>query len=223
MPQEIKPVVNILWNALLDLDDLTASTTSVMNLLSALLTKQSEETPLKKEVTNENIDAVDDESKDRLMTRVFPFLKHGNCSVRKSALNVMQTLMGSADLSEWLKLVQSNQLSHVYQSIVTESDDKNRELAIQVWGSVIAQNVALPITICYQLFVSFCQVLSQPSCKPIPQNLLVASDKTVGSSSQIFLGGALCSSSQEEKDKQAMKAIIAGTQALGCWLSNKLR
>lgn len=71
-----------LWETLLDLDDLTASTNSIMTLLSTIMANPTAPvldwvaTPL-----------------TELIPRLWPFLRHNIASVRKSALETFYTLL----------------------------------------------------------------------------------------------------------------------------------
>ncbi|RXM36599.1 TATA-binding protein-associated factor 172 [Acipenser ruthenus] len=85
-------IVNTLWDALLELDDLTASTNSIMTLLSSLLTIQ--------------------QSLTVLVPRVWPFLHHTISSVRKAALETLFTLLSKED-QVWTELIRQAPLQYV--------------------------------------------------------------------------------------------------------------
>lgn len=87
---QVPVIVNILWDILLDLDDLDSSTKSVMALLSSLISKSSLNGG--KMQANDNL--------TELFPRLWPFLKHNISSVRVSALESLKTLLNQApDLS----------------------------------------------------------------------------------------------------------------------------
>lgn len=77
----------ILWDTLIELDDLTASTNSIMSLLSGMLACPSV-----------NIDLLGAAgSLTELVPRLWPFLRHTIKSVRLAALKTLKTLLvGSA-------------------------------------------------------------------------------------------------------------------------------
>lgn len=108
-------IVNTLWDALLDLDDLTASTNSIMTLLSLLLTfphvRQCRSEPLNGFLNVFGIKTLGyikatiflflycsmGQSLTVLVPRVWPFLRHTISSVRKAALETLYTLLSKAD------------------------------------------------------------------------------------------------------------------------------
>uniref|UniRef100_A0A8C4F387 BTAF1 RNA polymerase II, B-TFIID transcription factor-associated n=1 Tax=Dicentrarchus labrax TaxID=13489 RepID=A0A8C4F387_DICLA len=92
LPNKVPFIVNTLWDALLDLDDLTASTNSIMTLLSSLLTyPQVRQCSIQQSLTV-------------LVPRVWPFLRHTISSVRRAALETLFTLLSKAD-QVWMELL----------------------------------------------------------------------------------------------------------------------
>uniref|UniRef100_A0A667ZL40 B-TFIID TATA-box binding protein associated factor 1 n=1 Tax=Myripristis murdjan TaxID=586833 RepID=A0A667ZL40_9TELE len=92
LPNKIPFIVNTLWDALLELDDLTASTNSIMTLLSSLLTyPQVRQCSMQQSLTV-------------LVPRVWPFLRHTISSVRRAALETLFTLLSKAD-QVWMELL----------------------------------------------------------------------------------------------------------------------
>uniref|UniRef100_A0A3Q1FYB1 BTAF1 RNA polymerase II, B-TFIID transcription factor-associated n=1 Tax=Acanthochromis polyacanthus TaxID=80966 RepID=A0A3Q1FYB1_9TELE len=84
-PNKVPFIVDTLWDALLGLDDLTASTNSIMTLLSLLLTyPQVGQCRTQQSLTV-------------LVPRVWPFLRHTISSVRRAALETLFTLLSKAD------------------------------------------------------------------------------------------------------------------------------
>uniref|UniRef100_A0A670YLS6 B-TFIID TATA-box binding protein associated factor 1 n=1 Tax=Pseudonaja textilis TaxID=8673 RepID=A0A670YLS6_PSETE len=99
-PEKVPFILNILWDALLDLDDLTASTNSIMTLLSSLLTySQVQRCSIQQSLTV-------------LVPRVWPFLHHTISSVRKAALETLFTLLSTQD-QVWLELLSKASLQYV--------------------------------------------------------------------------------------------------------------
>uniref|UniRef100_A0A673HUZ7 TATA-binding protein-associated factor 172-like n=1 Tax=Sinocyclocheilus rhinocerous TaxID=307959 RepID=A0A673HUZ7_9TELE len=84
-PAKVPFIVDTLWNALLELDDLTASTNSIMTLLSSLLTYPQ----VRQCSTHQSLTV--------LVPRVWPFLRHTIASVRRAALETLFTLLSKAD------------------------------------------------------------------------------------------------------------------------------
>ena len=80
---QVPVIVNILWDILLDLDDLDSSTKSVMALLSSLISKMS--------LGDRDLQSV--RNLTDLFPRLWPFLKHNISAVRSSALECLKTLL----------------------------------------------------------------------------------------------------------------------------------
>ncbi|KAK3864165.1 hypothetical protein Pcinc_030121 [Petrolisthes cinctipes] len=77
--QMVTQLVATLWDSLLDIDDLTSSTNSILMLLAKLLSHPS------------NLDSIGNNLSE-LVPRLWPFLYHSSKSVRGSALRTLDTL-----------------------------------------------------------------------------------------------------------------------------------
>ncbi|KAK2852480.1 hypothetical protein Q7C36_007681 [Tachysurus vachellii] len=128
-PAKVPFIVNTLWDALLELDDLTASTNSIMTLLSSLLTyPQVLQYSMQQSLTI-------------LVPRVWPFLRHTIASVRRAALETLFTLLSKADqnCAMWLNPILQDMLRHIFQSCILESNQEILDLIQKVWGELIRQ------------------------------------------------------------------------------------
>lgn len=89
--------MGILWDSLLELDELSASTNSVMELLSILVVVLNDKT-----VASEAQNLIG--SMNTLVTRLWPFLSHNISSVRHSCVKTLLTLLtgdvGTTDKSK---------------------------------------------------------------------------------------------------------------------------
>uniref|UniRef100_A0A6Q2Y175 BTAF1 RNA polymerase II, B-TFIID transcription factor-associated n=1 Tax=Esox lucius TaxID=8010 RepID=A0A6Q2Y175_ESOLU len=129
LPNEVPFIVNSLWDALLELDDLTSSTNSIMTLLSSLLTyPQVRQCSMQQSLTV-------------LVPRVWPFLRHTISSVRRAALETLFTLLSKADQScaLWLNQVLQDMLRHIFQSCILESNQEILDLIQKVWAELLRQ------------------------------------------------------------------------------------
>ncbi|XP_022599486.1 TATA-binding protein-associated factor 172 [Seriola dumerili] len=129
LPNKVPFIVNTLWDALLDLDDLTASTNSIMTLLSSLLTyPQVRQCSMQQSLTV-------------LVPRVWPFLRHTISSVRRAALETLFTLLSKADQScaLWINPILQDMLRHIFQSCILESNEEILELIQKVWMELLSQ------------------------------------------------------------------------------------
>ncbi|XP_048862553.1 TATA-binding protein-associated factor 172 isoform X1 [Brienomyrus brachyistius] len=163
-PTEVPFIVNTLWDALLELDDLTASTNSIMTLLSSLLTyPQVRQSSIQQSLTV-------------LVPRVWPFLRHTISSVRKAALETLFTLLSKADQScaEWLTPILQDVLRHIFQSCILESNQEILELIQKVWTELISQALQQYVVAasCPWMGAWLC-LMMQPSHIPIDHNMLL--------------------------------------------------
>lgn len=85
LPEKVPVVIAFLWEALLDLDELSSSTGDLLMLLSSLLTFKGLE-------MKHNLLAYDDNQLVTLIPRLWPFLSHSLSSVRKSVLDSLMIL-----------------------------------------------------------------------------------------------------------------------------------
>ncbi|XP_068183061.1 TATA-binding protein-associated factor 172 [Antennarius striatus] len=129
LPSKVPFIVNTLWDALLDLDDLTASTNSIMTLLSSLLVyPQVRQCSMQQSLTV-------------LVPRVWPFLRHTISSVRRAALETLYTLLSKADQScaAWINPILQEMLRHIFQSCILESNEEILDLVQKVWMELLSQ------------------------------------------------------------------------------------
>ncbi|KAK7901214.1 hypothetical protein WMY93_017983 [Mugilogobius chulae] len=129
LPAKVPFIVNTLWDALLDLDDLTASTNSIMTMLSLLLTyPQVRQSSMQQSLTV-------------LVPRVWPFLRHTISSVRRAALETLFTLLSKADqnCSMWINPILQDMLRHIFQCCILESNEEILELVQKVWMELLSQ------------------------------------------------------------------------------------
>lgn len=167
---QVPLLVQILWDSLLDLDDLSSSTNSIMELMCTLLSSsaphQQNSTPVQSNLHN-------------LVPRLWPFLSHTISSVRRSSLRALLMLLkldreapppGGSGLSGpvtaiaeqgeevkvqvmgewWLKgnLLRSL-LCQVFQRLALEGVAENRELLHQV-GIIWSERALHRITVHYE-------------------------------------------------------------------------
>ncbi|XP_057704435.1 TATA-binding protein-associated factor 172 [Corythoichthys intestinalis] len=129
LPNKVPFIINTLWDALLDLDDLTASTNSIMTLLSSLLTyPQVRQCSMQQSLTV-------------LVPRVWPFLRHTISSVRRAALETLYTLLSKSDqkCALWINPIMQDMLRHIFQSCILESNEEILELIQKVWTELLSQ------------------------------------------------------------------------------------
>ncbi|XP_059929981.1 TATA-binding protein-associated factor 172 isoform X1 [Gadus macrocephalus] len=164
LPNKVPFIVNTLWDALLDLDDLTASTNSIMTLLSSLLTY-----PQVRQCSLEQCLTV-------LVPRVWPFLRHTISSVRRAALETLFTLLSKADqdCAQWLNPVLQEMLRHIFQSCILESHQDILDLIQKVWMELLkrAHQQFVVAASCPWMGAWLC-LMMQASHIPIDLNMLL--------------------------------------------------
>ncbi|XP_064406197.1 TATA-binding protein-associated factor 172-like [Halichondria panicea] len=216
LPDKMSELVRILWDALLDLDDLSASTNSIMELLSTIL---SRDTP----TSDNHAPLLELDSLPTLIPRLWPFLSHLITSVRTSSLRALLTILNYSRTSGdgvkgrvWLHGILDGMLSQLFQRLVLEKDKKARELAYQVWEAVVSgsahQDLANALS---PLIFPFLCLLVSPSSTPIDPAHLTRPSPGAQVPSNRYLGGCHGIESPTEKEQAAFMARVAGTKALG--------
>lgn len=137
LPEQVPLVVACMWETLLDLDDLTASTNSIMTLLSQLLAQPA-------------IPALGClmQSLTELVPRLWPFLRHNIVSVRRNALQTLLTLVSASEPQQcqWLLPILPDALRHMFQRCLLETQADLLELGEQVLDALL-RAVPLPYLI----------------------------------------------------------------------------
>jgi TATA-binding protein-associated factor len=131
-PSAVQNLIDTLWLSLEELrDDLSASTGSVMDLLSKLFS-----IPVVLELITEN--AVHDEEKsfNVLIPRLFPFLRHTIRGVRLAVLRALRTFLGTKQ-QKGTAWISERALRLIFQNILFEQVEEIRELSLILWSDLI--------------------------------------------------------------------------------------
>ncbi|XP_017968444.1 TATA-binding protein-associated factor 172 isoform X2 [Drosophila navojoa] len=156
--KQVSAIVKMLWDLLLDQDELTSACNSFMGLLAAIL------------CLPRAASWIEMEPMGSLVPRLFPFLSHSTSSVRRSTLKTLLTLTsggeaepkqtpsdvklepdkGADSTNGQLKVLKLNfgvvdwnwqllqqSLRHIYQRILVEPQEDIQSLAYQVWSNLI--------------------------------------------------------------------------------------
>ncbi|KAL7877989.1 hypothetical protein SRHO_G00046320 [Serrasalmus rhombeus] len=225
-PAKVPFIVNTLWDALLELDDLTASTNSIMTLLSSLLTyPQVLQCSMQQSLTV-------------LVPRVWPFLRHTIASVRRAALETLFTLLSKADQScaVWLNPILPDMLRHIFQSCILESNQEILDLIQKVWGELLRQahHQYVVAASCPWMGAWLCLMMQAPHI-PIDHNMLLevkarskekASGKPRQGGTQVkeavqeYIGGAdTITEDQATRDYVVTRARLMAAKLLGALCS----
>lgn len=163
LPHEVPRVVRTLWDALLELDDLTSSTSSILMLLAALLSHSASVRPTK---GTDGVGCLHDGEQQKLVNsaddtastnnscvagggvplaqwvpRLWPFLGHNAVAVRLSVLRSLLILCSDKSaplpLSEWIPGLLPCMLRLLYQRCLLETSSDVLDLIYQVWEKVV--------------------------------------------------------------------------------------
>eukprot|EP00794_Sanderia_malayensis_P009222 gene9222-10196_t len=231
LPAEAPVVVSILWDILLDLDDLDASTKSVMALLSSLVSKQSGS--LQQQQHDEVLEK--GEGLSELVPRLWPFLKHNISAVRLSALETLQTLLEEnvsdserPKAPEWLEPLLGEHLKYLYRRLLFESDQQILDVIQKVWLSTVNKASVASLTSAVKpLIVSWFMLLITPFNSPVDASRGSAPSDTSSYSKgdstddpcNDYLGGITADMDVCTKDTIVMRARIAAARAIGTLLT----
>ncbi|XP_062180641.1 TATA-binding protein-associated factor BTAF1-like [Phragmites australis] len=159
--QMLHSIVMLLWDILLDLDDLSPSTSSVMNLLAEIYS-QTEMVPKMLgtaalgERGESDLNKVTQiaEQEDRLTSsenpyglatltpRLWPFMRHSITSVRRSAIRTLERLLevgnsrssaGVTPSKFWTTSILGDALQVVFQNLLLESNDEILQSSERAW------------------------------------------------------------------------------------------
>ncbi|XP_032595951.1 TATA-binding protein-associated factor 172 [Drosophila grimshawi] len=131
---QVSSIVKMLWDLLVDQDELTSACNSFMGLLAAILC-------LPKAASWIQMDPM-----GTLVPRLFPFLTHSTSSVRRSTLKTLLTLTSSGDepssesnfgVVDWNAQLLQQALRHIYQRMLVEPQADIQTLAHRVWANLI--------------------------------------------------------------------------------------
>ncbi|KAG0420613.1 hypothetical protein HPB47_003393 [Ixodes persulcatus] len=132
LPHQVPRVLRALWDSLLELDELTSSTSCILRLLAALLSQEKgvarmgeEQLPL-----------------EQCLPRLWGFLSHNSGLVRQSVLRSLLVLTskeeGHQPPSNWLPPVLSDMLRLLLQRCLVENCPDTLQLIYQVWSQLVS-------------------------------------------------------------------------------------
>ena len=170
-------ILATLWDSLLELDDLAASTASVLRLLSSIISL----TLVKHNLIHDyNIAGV---GLDGLISRLWPFFRHLLSTVRIAAIDALTKLLAAAFASKqrpiWLESVLPAALCHVFQNILVEEHDQVRDVSISLWRAIVACDAPELLQGVSQVhFAKWTEMLVTPSGVHIgPEHITIAAHR----------------------------------------------
>uniref|UniRef100_A0A1J3DBB1 TATA-binding protein-associated factor BTAF1 n=1 Tax=Noccaea caerulescens TaxID=107243 RepID=A0A1J3DBB1_NOCCA len=163
--QTLLSIVMLLWDVLLELDDLSPSTSSVMNLLAEIYSQDDMTLVMHEELSvgeEQNIDLnemvhVESNGERRdvkespyalsgLAPRLWPFTRHDITSVRFSAIRTLERLLEAGcrkNISEqskssfWPSSILGDTLRIVFQNLLLESTEEILDCSERVWRLLV--------------------------------------------------------------------------------------
>ncbi|XP_052733329.1 TATA-binding protein-associated factor BTAF1 isoform X5 [Vigna angularis] len=156
--QTLHSIVMLLWDILLDLDDLSPSTSSVMNLLAEIYSQEDMAPNMyevlrlgDKEMENGGGggDCDGEENPYVLSTlaqRLWPFMRHSITSVRYSAIRTLERLLEAGykrSMSElsgasfWPSSIFGDTLRIVFQNLLLETNEDILQCSERVWSLLV--------------------------------------------------------------------------------------
>ena len=129
-PAALPELMKVVWDCLSDLrDDLSASTGFVMDLLAKLCGFPEGLNAMK-------INAVEDgdQTFDKLVPRLYPFLRHTITTVRAAVLRALQTFLGISDSQGW---VNGRILRLLFQNLLVERNENALGTSLILYTSLL--------------------------------------------------------------------------------------
>ena len=203
LPHSINPTIDYLWDALLEIDDLTSSTSSILMLLSSLLTyKHATMTPL-----------------DQVVPRLWPFFDHSLTSVRKSVLEALITLM-SSNQSPMNEENLKNLFSLLFQRSLVEINHSISSLIVQVWQQILkVTDPSIAFNVTSSLVSGWICLMMHPSKVPIDTRtspVWVNFRPDDGSIGKYYLGGSdNVSEAQVIREKGVFRSRLLAAKLIG--------
>lgn len=125
-------LMNIVWECLSNLqDDLSASTGSVMDLLAKLCTFRQVLDAMKANAANNA-----ESSFEKLVPRLYPFLRHTITGVRSAVLRALMTFLQleGEGTNDW---VDGRATRLIFQNLLVERNEDVLKLSLQVWSELL--------------------------------------------------------------------------------------
>lgn len=227
--KQVSEIVKMLWDLLLEQDELAAASNSFMGLLAAILSLPH---------ASQWIEMGEMET---LIPRLWPFLSHPTSSVRRSTLLTLKKLTDENDLSMpppssesssphihfgvryWPSSLIQEALRHLYQRVLVEHVEDIQSLVEDVWKNIVQKSDLATLLHAACPFVSCWMCLAmQPSRLAFDHNLLLHSKPRSGKASidnglplqKLFLGGTE-TIAQDVRERNVVRARFKACRMLG--------
>ncbi|CRK93000.1 CLUMA_CG006602, isoform A [Clunio marinus] len=235
---QVSEIVKMLWDLLLDQDELAAACNNFMGLLAAILSLPNAS------------HWIEMESMDMLIPRLWPFLSHPSSSVRRSTLQTLKKLTdetnnhslkvlpspSSSDNSKdselrlnfgvryWPSNLVQEAMRYIYQRVLVEHVEDIQCLVEDVWVNIVTKSDLATLLHAACPYVSCWMCLAmQPTRLAFDANLILnaktQSGKLVGDTTampvpKLYLGGTE-TISQDLREKNVIRARYKACRMLG--------
>lgn len=231
--KQVSGIVKMLWDLLLDQDELAAACNNFMGLLAAILSLPNAS------------QWIEMEQMDNLIPRLWPFLSHPTSSVRRSTLQTLKKLTDDADISPrpetpstdeksalclnfgvryWPSNLVQEALRHIYQRVLVEHVEDIQCLVEDVWGNIVTKSDLATLLHAACPYVSCWMCLAmQPSRLAFDPNLMIYAKSRAGrlmndSESlplqKLYLGG-METISLDVRERNVIRARFKACKMLG--------
>ncbi|XP_070498926.1 TATA-binding protein-associated factor 172 [Chironomus tepperi] len=230
--QQVSCIVKMLWDLLLDQDELAAACNSYMASMAAILSLPNAS------------QWIEMEPMVNLIPRLWPFLSHPSSSVRRSTLQTLKKLTDETNnqvieankndvnndgkpslclnfgVRSWPPNLLQEALRHIYQRVLVEHVEDIQSLVEDVWSNIVMNadlsallHAACPFVSCFMCLAM------QPARLAFDPNLLISakSNRLVCDSmpmQKAFLGG-LETIPQDTREKNVIRARYKACRMLG--------
>lgn len=232
--RQVSGIVKMLWDLLLDQDELAAACNSFMGLLAAILSLAGAS------------HWIEMEPMENLIPRLWPFLSHPTSSVRRSTLQTLRKLTDETENSVmpppattadgqpslrlnfgvryWPSTLVQEALRHIYQRVLVEHVEDIQCLVEAVWENIVTKSDLATLLHASCPYVSCWMCLAmQPSRLAFDCNLMIYaksnSSRLIGDSGampiqKLYLGGTE-TISQDVREKNVIRARHKACKMLG--------
>eukprot|EP00189_Rhodosorus_marinus_P000420 CAMPEP_0113964986 /NCGR_PEP_ID=MMETSP0011_2-20120614/7486_1 /TAXON_ID=101924 /ORGANISM="Rhodosorus marinus" /LENGTH=1812 /DNA_ID=CAMNT_0000977433 /DNA_START=209 /DNA_END=5643 /DNA_ORIENTATION=- /assembly_acc=CAM_ASM_000156 len=149
LPHQVNKLVSVTWASFYELDELSASTASLMRLVSRIYTTADVDSSRADHlvVSKADEDDSDDNSEglpqgnktlemSELVPRLFPFFRHRSTKVRRAAVEAFQSLIiyRDSELSfKWLEGLCGTVIDKVFRNLLLEYDAEALATSQEIW------------------------------------------------------------------------------------------
>ena len=223
--QQVSGIVKMLWDLLLDQDELAAACNSFMGLLASILSLPNAS------------NWIEMEPMENLIPRLWPFLSHPSSSVRRSTLQTLKKLTDETENSSktaqpsnsslclnfgvryWPSPLVQEALRQIYQRVLVEHVEDIQCVVEEVWHNLVTKSDLATLLHAACPFVSAWMCLAmQPSRLAFDPNLLVEGKQHRDAGNvpkqKLYLGGTE-TISQDVRERNVIRARFKACRMMG--------